>query len=57
VIFGRIEFCRHALDQHQGKIDFVGDQLRAHPCTGLRVRLLRRQLRNSMGIKAPKLAA
>ena len=27
VIFGGIEFCRHALDQLQGKIDFVGDQL------------------------------
>ena len=27
VIFVGIEFCRHALDQLQGKIDFVGDQL------------------------------
>ena len=27
VIFGRIEFCRHALDQLQGKIDFVRNEL------------------------------
>jgi hypothetical protein len=27
VIFGGIEFCCHALDQLQGKIDFGGDQL------------------------------
>jgi hypothetical protein len=27
VIFAGIEICRHALDQLQGKINFVGDQL------------------------------
>jgi hypothetical protein len=44
VIFGRIEFCRHALDQLQGKIDFVGDQF---SLTGRRSSFTGRFLRRS----------
>ena len=34
VIFGRIEFCRHALDELQGKIDFIQELSR--PAGGAR---------------------
>jgi hypothetical protein len=27
MIFGRIEFCRHALDQLHGKVDFIRHEL------------------------------